>query len=305
MSEHADAEALSAFVDGEAPEWADHVAGCPSCAASAAELRAVSATVAAAVEPPSAAVRDAAIAVALDGGPARPAVVVPMRPGRRPVQARWLLGAVAAMILVVVGVAAALGGSGRSSGRQTTVAGPAFESGKAAAADNAGPAGPVTDLGDVPDAATLRARALPAVPTSAPGPQTLGGGRAASSANSGASSDSNATGGAVPAPLPAAPTAGVAGGATTGNASNSGAGGAASNSGAASAVAPNAVGTRPCEEQARARQPSLGPVVYFATARRQGVPAVVLGFSGPDPGSVTLLMLAQDGCGELLRSAGA
>jgi hypothetical protein len=43
-------------------------------------------------------------------------------------------------------------------------------------------------------------------------------------------------------------------------------------------------------------------VTYFATARRGNVPAYVLGFvSGPN---VTLLMLAQDGCTELLRSAG-
>ena len=71
------------------------------------------------------------------------------------------------------------------------------------------------------------------------------------------------------------------------------------------AAAPNVVGTRPCEEQARARDPNLREVVYFATARRGGVPAVVLGFSTPTgPSPVTLLLLAQDGCGELLRAAG-
>ena len=37
---HADLEALSAFVDGEAPEWADHVDGCEACAGSVAALRA-------------------------------------------------------------------------------------------------------------------------------------------------------------------------------------------------------------------------------------------------------------------------
>ena len=30
-AKHADFDALSAFVDGEAPEWADHVAACPRC----------------------------------------------------------------------------------------------------------------------------------------------------------------------------------------------------------------------------------------------------------------------------------
>src|SRR5687767_4425470 len=62
---HADFEALSAFVDGEAPEWADHVAGCPECRAAAAELRALSAKVAAPAPPPPAAQREAAIAAAL------------------------------------------------------------------------------------------------------------------------------------------------------------------------------------------------------------------------------------------------
>ncbi|MDQ4089219.1 MAG: hypothetical protein M3163_02785, partial [Actinomycetota bacterium] len=66
---------------------------------------------------------------------------------------------------------------------------------------------------------------------------------------------------------------------------------------------PVPVGTRPCEEQARAREPNLGPVTYFATARRGDVPAYVLGFGAPTQ-SVTLLLLAQNGCGELLRSAG-
>ncbi|MDP1806956.1 MAG: hypothetical protein Q8K72_17405, partial [Acidimicrobiales bacterium] len=64
-AEHADFEALSAFVDGEAPEWAEHVAGCPRCRATAAELRALSARVAAPADRPPAAQREAAIAAAL------------------------------------------------------------------------------------------------------------------------------------------------------------------------------------------------------------------------------------------------
>ncbi|MDQ3897467.1 MAG: hypothetical protein M3326_09555, partial [Actinomycetota bacterium] len=91
-----------------------------------------------------------------------------------------------------------------------------------------------------------------------------------------------------------APTA-VAGG-------TGGAGGAA-NLTNQPAIAPSVTGTRPCEEQARAREPSLREVVYFATARRGPIPAVVLGFAtGPPSSPVTLLLLAQDGCSELLRA---
>ncbi len=72
-------------------------------------------------------------------------------------------------------------------------------------------------------------------------------------------------------------------------------------------AAPSVVGTRPCEEQARTREPTLGPVVYFATARQGQVAGFVLGFGAVGSTStapVTLLLLAQDGCRELLRAAG-
>ncbi len=266
MSEHADFEALSAYVDGEAPEWAAHVAGCPACAATVDQLRAVSAAVGAPVEPVTAAARDAAVAAALDGGRvasepapvrARPPAAAQLRPRRR---GGWLLGAAAAVVAVVLGAAALLHGTGRSTER-TTIAGPAFESnptsGARSSAADSGAAiapAPAADLGEIPDAATLRARAGIAVAPKVP----------------------PVTGGAAAAPSQLG-------------------------------LAPNAAGqgSPPCEAQARARQPSLGQIVYFATARRQGVPAVVLGFSnGSDPSGFTLLLLAQDGCGELLRAVG-
>jgi hypothetical protein len=258
-AEHADLEALSAFVDGEAPEWADHVAGCEACAGSVAALRAVARAVATPVDVPDRMVRERAIAAALAG----PEPVANVRRSRRSpgIPTRWLVPAVAAMILFLVGGAAVVTMGGRRSSNETaTVSAPEssskFSAGSGAAADSSAAPGPVTDLGDVPDAATLAARARPGL---------------TSRTASGAAGAATAT--------PAAP------------------------SGLAAPVpAPAVVGTRPCEEQARARQPSLGPVVYFATARRGSVPAVVLGFStGPDPAQVTLLMLAQDGCGELLR----
>ncbi|MDP1804920.1 MAG: hypothetical protein Q8K72_07130, partial [Acidimicrobiales bacterium] len=154
---------------------------------------------------------------------------------------------------------------------------PALDS-KAESAVSGAPTAPVGDLGDVPDAATLRARALAVGATS-----SAGASASAARSSSGAASDSQASPtntGNTSAALSPAPASG----------------------GTAAVVAPNVVGTRPCEERARAREPNLGPVTYFATARRGNVPAYVLGFgTGP---TVTLLMLAQDGCAELLRSAG-
>jgi hypothetical protein len=261
VTEHADFEALSAYVDGEAPEWGAHLAACAACRASAEELRAVSAAVAVPVEPPADPVREAAIATAVAGGRAA------ARPSRRPGQARWMFGAVAALVVVVVGVAALLAGSGGSSSRRndTAVAGPAIGSrpGTDAASSSAAPVAPVADLGDIADAATLLSRA--GISTNAKSAAGAGGAAAAASpANSAAS------------PL-----------------------------GSPGSVPPTAVGAPPCEAVARARQPSLGPVVYFATARHGGVPAVVLGFSnGSGSPPLTLLLLAQDGCAELLRAVG-
>jgi hypothetical protein len=296
---HADFEALSAYVDGEAPEWAAHVADCPSCAASADALRAVAGAVAAPVEPAPAAVREAALSAALDGGTAGGNRLIPAAGDRRRVPVGLLLGAVAAMFLVIAGITAVLSSSGGSSKGRTTVAGPPLEAirppdvgaGAAANSTAGGPTAdntalsPPTDLGDVPDAATLLARARPSL---AAGAQSRAG-NAGASTNSGAASAATGAAGTVAPPATPSP---VIPGAT------GGAGGAA-------VLAPQVAGTRPCEEQARARQPSLGPVVYFATARSRGAPAVVLGFStGPDPAAVTLLMLAQDGCGELFRAVG-
>ena len=71
-------------------------------------------------------------------------------------------------------------------------------------------------------------------------------------------------------------------------------------------VVPKAVGTRPCEMEARAARSDLATVVYYATGRVNGLPVVVLGF-GPDPAAapVTLLALApSEGCRVVLEAAG-
>lgn len=314
-AKHADFEALSAFVDGEAPEWADHVAGCPRCRAAAAELRALSATVARPADPPAPAQREAAIAAALGAaafdnsavaGATRPLEAAGAarhdaqterfgrsEPGRlrRPQWGSrpWAMPAVAAVVVALLGLSGVILSANRSTDENaTTFAGPAPDA-KTESAVPGAPSAPVGDLGEVPDAATLRARALAVGAASAAGGAATASGRATSSAGSGASADATATTG----PPPAGPTSGVTGGA---------AGAAGGAGGSAALIAPNVVGTRPCEERARTREPVLGPVTYFATARHGGVPAYVLGFAtGP---TVTLLMLAQDGCSELLRSAG-
>lgn len=313
-AKHADFDALSAFVDGEAPEWADHVAGCPVCRATAAELRALSARVAAPVDPAPAAQREAAIAAALGASELEIAGAGATRPLEPAATARhdihrsrfrrpswpWAMPAVAAVVVALLGLSGVILSANRSTDENaTTFAGPALDSQAESALKGAPPA-PVGDLGDVPDAATLRARAL-AVGAAPPAAATSAA-RSTASANSGVASDAQASA-TNPGSTGAAVSSGASAGGAGGTALNatSGAGGVGSAGGAAT-IAPNAVGTRPCEERARAREPGLGPVTYFATARRGNVPAYVLGFStGP---SVTLLMLAQDGCSELLRSAG-
>jgi hypothetical protein len=329
-AKHADFDALSAFVDGEAPEWADHVAGCPRCRATAAELRALSARVGAPADPPPAAQREAAIAAALgvadvdvDGaagegagaGATRrlePAVAARRQLARERSRSRWApqswaMPAIAAVVLACVGFAGVILSSTRSTDHEaTTLAGPALDS-KTESAVAGSPSAPVGDLGDVPDAATLRARALglaPAVAAGGTSAATSGRSASSSSSNSGTASDAQSS----------ATNAGSTGAAVSSGAASGGAGGAggsaaqaapnatSSAGGGTNFITPSAPGTRPCEERARAREPGLGPVTYFATARRANVPTYVLGFSSGS--TVTLLMLAQDGCAELLRSAG-
>ena len=283
--QHADFEAISAYVDGEAPEWADHVAACVECRASAATVRAVAAGVGAPVEGPSAADRDQAIAAALDstagGHEAERARFARRRPSRP-----WVMPAAAAVVVGILGISGFVVSSYRTPDQTTTLAGPTADTGAKsnALAESGGsgvaaaaPSAPPADLGDLPDAATLRARAQAAAP-----PPAASTGRSSSSANSGAASPATASG---------ATDSGAMTPTTT----------------LTQRAAPSVVGTRPCEEQARTREPSLGPVVYYATARQGQVAGYVLGFGAvgsPSTTPVTLLLLAQDGGRELLRAAG-
>ncbi len=323
-SGHPDFETLSAHVDGEAPEVAAHVAGCAECRTKVKWLRTAIALVATPVPPADASAREQALARAGDAFDRRPAVVadaanagreaaasgvsprapsasdraaagaagrrsesagpppapVPIGAGRRG-RARggsglWVgLGSVAALVVaVLVGVTALGGGSGDDG--NTVAAGPAPErnsisaAGDTAAGTSTGAAGTDSsaesagglnggDLGQIGDAATLVAKAAPALSRTR---QTL------SAPQSG------------PAP------AGLAADAPP--------------------ITPKAVGTRPCEMEARAARLGLGTVVYFATGQVDGVPVVVLGFQpGLPPADVTLLALAQqEGCRVVLEAAG-
>lgn len=306
---HADFEALSAYVDGEAPEWADHVEGCAACRGAAADIRSVASAVSAPVGPPDGVAREAAIAAAMEALSVAPTVpadrarprLAPERPaaGHRWASRPWAMPAVAAVVIAVLGFSGLILTTYRSSDNTTTVAGGALESdakaGGGAGVAAAAPTAPPADLGDIADAATLRNRAQAA----GGNPPPAASGRSSSSSNSGAQSDASA----VPGPTPAqSPTnSGVTGSPLGGTSVATGGAGGASGS------ATNVVGTRPCEERARSRDTALGPVVYFATARQGSVPAYVLGFS-PAPGTTgpafTLLLLSQGGCAELLRAVG-
>jgi len=228
MNGHPDTEALSAFLDGEAPEVESHVAACGECRRRLDALAHARAAVAAPVPPPDARRKDAAIAAAVRGATRdeRPAP-----PGRWKVFA--VAGAVAAAAVIGVVV---------------TRASTSDKSHNAAL----GKAGPVAkdlvragDLGDVDDAQALRARIQPGLPAGA------------------------AMQGQAQAATPAAPGSGA------GAATNGAAAPVQRGLRAASGEAPR------CEAAARALQPSGAVLVYEATARWQGTPADVFGFSPP------------------------
>lgn len=276
MTDHADFESLSAFVDGEAPEYGPHVATCASCLATVKVLRGLQASVGVAVEGAGAEQRERHLAAAT--GRTRPQV----RPAARMLKLRWLVPvSVAALFAVVLGVASVINHSG-SSPQATTAAGPSgpsqppsgIEGPLSADAHAAGPGvpdagSPVTaagNLGEIADSTTLLDRVRLSL---------------LSTKEAGRSSP-------APAPAPAPSTLSEAAGRPA-----SGAGGGATSGGA---------GTRPCEGQARSREPALREVVYFATATRQGEAAYVLGFSSGGAPTPVILLLAQGDCRVLARA---
>ena len=288
VNDHPSFEDLSAYHDGEAPDWAAHVAACVACRDTVAALSSLTAAVA---EPrafadetspggPQVADDPVARAVAAasegrdtggdGGGPSASPTTGP--PPRR----RWLVAAVAAAAVVVVaaGLTAVLRRSSAPDSTTTAAGrpqrtepatpevlrglpepGPTHPSGPRPATDSAAPAVVGGDLGDIPDPATLVAKVAPA----------LSSGRSAA--------------GEGGAGVPAAPPV------------------RSSVPGAADLPEPRVVGTRPCEIEARAGEPALGDVVYVATARSGETPAVVLGFApASGAGPVTAAMLTTSNC---------
>jgi hypothetical protein len=263
MTPHPSFEDLSAYHDGEAPEWAPHVAACAECRRRLDQLAALTAAVARPLEaaadgagdpvadvPGDPVARALATAAAGDRpvGPAQGPTAPP--PSAHPGRGRWLTwvtaASAAAVLVLAFGVLAVVTrstgdgttGSALTEGdRPTAVSGPT-------AADQAAPAPPPSavaggDLGEIADAATLVLRVRPSV----------GAAREA-------------------------------------------------------AAVPRVVGTYPCETEARAADPALGPVVYHATARVRGAPVVVLAFAPPgQPSPLTVQARAQADCRLLLSAS--
>src|SRR5438270_8305192 len=94
MNHHPDTEAISAFLDGEAPEVDAHVATCAECRRHLDGLRRVRSAVGTPVPPPAPRTRDAAVDAALN------AVDKPAPERRRQWTVVVAAGAVAAALLV-------------------------------------------------------------------------------------------------------------------------------------------------------------------------------------------------------------
>jgi hypothetical protein len=290
MTSHPGFEDLSAYHDGEAPEWASHVAACTECRARLDELATLSAAVARPPEGPPAAGDPVARALAAAGGAAAApagedageAAATPMAPvapvtgdlpsapsplpePAHPERARWLAwvtaASAAAVLVLVVGILALVN---RSDGDRTT--GSALtESERSTPGSEASP----TDHG-----ADMASDAPAPAAAPAPGPAP---------ASAAAGGDLGEVGDAETLLARVGPSLGAS---------------------REAAAAPRIVGTYPCESEARASAPGLGPVVYHATARVQGTPAVVLGFSPPGQvAPVTIQARAQSGCRLLLSAS--
>ncbi len=309
---HPTFETLSAHFDGEAPDVASHVAGCAECRRNLRWLRTASDLVSTPVPPANSSVRDRAIAAAMDAFESAPEVVetheevtrrpVPVPAARPPAAAvpipitagggrrrrrgnssgLWVgVGSAAAVVLAVVLGVGVLGGGDRQ-GADTTVA--------------AGPTQERATSGLSGDTSTFAAGAGAAADAAS---EAAGG---ADGGDLGDIPDADTlAAGARPVlvqrqsngpPAEVAPSAGLAPDPD------------------GPSLDPKAVGTRPCEMEARTARPGLGTVVYYATGRVEGVPVVVLGFApapaqAPAVTPVTLLALAQpEGCRIVLEAAG-
>lgn len=169
MSEHADTEGLSAFLDGEAPELAAHLESCEACRQELAHLTAASRAVAAPVPPMEAEVVDAMIDRAVDARPG--GTVTEMPPGRsRRGGGRWVaMASVAAMVLMAIGLVGVLT---RGSGGNNAAADRASRSGTTSEVTGlqappgvagTGDAAVSGELGEISDGSQLATKVAPAL----------------------------------------------------------------------------------------------------------------------------------------------
>jgi hypothetical protein len=251
---HLDDELLSAHLDGEAPEAADHLAACADCRARFDALAAAARLVGTPPVPLHADAVDAAVARAVGGGE---------RANRRPMLAA--LAAAAVAVLGIVGVGVLDGGGGDDAG--VTALADRDESGAGAQAGSEA----VTDGGDLGDLTEARAVA-DAVRAAVEPPAEAAGDSAVMAAPTGGGSSSGAT--TVARRYAPALRAG--------------------SDAKAGAKDPY------CEETvAITYAEGLGPLVYRATLRWEGTPAVAVAYTLAKPqGELDhrIYVLAVDDC---------
>lgn len=291
---HLDHEASSAALDGEATAGeVAHLAGCDTCQADVASLRALQSAVASPVELDGSA-REMAISAALaafepgaNGRPVTPSELLALRDRRRPVGRRsadlapWL-GLAAVLLLLVLGVSQLDGLGGEDDEDSATAAGDAGqedsvdEGGDAASAGggatSAAPAAPVDvgDLGPLAQGADLRA-----VVDRALGPATGSGpGGAGTEQEEAAGPDDEPT---TLAPEPSASEAEED----------------RSSDGSTRA----AIGGEACEAVVRDELPEAGALLLTGTATIEGAAGIVYGFAAPTerPG-VLVTLVRTEGC---------
>lgn len=239
-SPHPDDERLSAHLDGEAGGEDAHLEGCAQCRARLSELRSVADRVAELPSPPSPTDRERGVAAALGAAAVTSRATVPLPRSRRWAMPVGMAAAVVAVALVAGLVVATVGRDAPSSDRAALESTPPP---RPAASDRAAAHG--GDLGEQSDENALRHLVEAGL-----------AGRAAAFAGDAPGNDDAA---GAPAGQ-TAPTAGTA------------------SRGATPAAAPPADADPPCSGSARAGlgQLGLGPLVYTASLRWKGEPAVVL-----------------------------
>ena len=146
MTEHPDAEALSAYLDGETADWEGHVRACAECRQKLDAFERVRSAVSAPVPPVDPADKDGAIAAAVGGPAGKPATSDRGVP-------RW--AALAGVAAVAVGVLVGLVATRDTGSRQNY----------AAVGESAGPVSSDVvnggDLGEVDDDTALRQKLEP------------------------------------------------------------------------------------------------------------------------------------------------